>query len=65
MIHLGNGIFSRKKMYDLAIGTSPRANHIALGKLLEGVFKQEFLIKCTFTGQPSRFLGKERQIEFT
>ncbi|XP_011883712.1 PREDICTED: uncharacterized protein LOC105570870 [Vollenhovia emeryi] len=62
MIHLRNGIFCRKKNYDLALGSSHRASHIAR-RLLEGVFKQEILIKCTFTGQTPRSLGKERLTE--
>jgi len=62
MIHLRNGIFCKKKIYDYAIGSSHRASHIAR-KLLEGVFKEEALMKCTFTGQSPRSLGKERQRE--
>jgi len=60
MVHLRNGIFCRKEIY--AIGSSYRASHTAR-KLLKGVFKEEALMKCTFTGQSPRSLGKERQRE--
>ena len=62
MIPLWNGIYCKKKIYDYAVGSSHRASHLAR-KLLEGVFKEEALIKCTFTGQAPRSLGKERQLE--
>lgn len=62
MIHLRDGIFCKKKIYDYAVGSSHRASHMAR-KLLEGVFKEEALLKCTFSGQAPRCLGKERQME--
>ncbi|XP_011689957.1 PREDICTED: protein diaphanous homolog 1-like [Wasmannia auropunctata] len=38
-----------------------RATHVAR-KLLKGVFQKEALLKCTFSGQSPRHMGKDHQI---
>ncbi|XP_036139166.1 uncharacterized protein LOC105834482 isoform X2 [Monomorium pharaonis] len=60
MVHLQNNIFCKRKVLRYALSSSSQATHIAR-KLLDGVFKKEALLKCTFTGQPGRAQIKCRQ----
>lgn len=60
MVLLCDNIFCRKKILNMALGSSHLATHLAR-KLLEGVFKPEALLNCTLTGQVARSQGKERQ----
>ncbi|XP_075151180.1 uncharacterized protein LOC142225289 [Haematobia irritans] len=62
MICIGNNIYCRAIIHNMALGTSHKASHVAR-KLLEGVFKRNVLKKATLTGQPPRAQGLERQLE--
>lgn len=62
MVHLENNVYCRKIYYKLALVESSAATHLAR-KLLEGVFKMEFLLKCTLSGRPPRAQGKDRQMK--
>lgn len=60
MVLLKNRTFCRKKVLEMALGSSTKSSHMAR-RLLEGVFKNDALIKSTLTGQAPKSLGKERQ----
>lgn len=62
MVLLQNNIFCKKKIYDYATGSSTVSSHLAR-RFLEGVFKQETLLKSTFSGQSPRTQGRQRQRE--
>ncbi|XP_075160369.1 uncharacterized protein LOC142237066 [Haematobia irritans] len=62
MICIGNNIYCRAIIHNMALGTSHKSSHVAR-KLLEGVFKIDILKKATLTGQPPRAQGLERQLE--
>lgn len=46
----------------MAKGSAKHVTHMAR-RLIEGVFKNEALLNCTFTGQAPRAQGKERQAQ--
>lgn len=62
MALLMNGVYCRKKVWISALGNSKAVTHLAR-RLIVGVFKEEKLLQCTFTGQAPRAQGKERQKE--
>lgn len=62
MVLLQDNIFCKKRTYDYATGSSTIASHLAR-RLLEGIFKQEAILKSTFSGQSPRAQGRERQQE--
>ncbi|XP_075162647.1 uncharacterized protein LOC142235280 [Haematobia irritans] len=62
MICIGNNIYCRAIIHNMALGTSHKASHVAR-KLLEGVFKRNVLKKATLTEQPPRAQGLETQLE--
>lgn len=60
MVVLCNNIYCRKTVYDSAIGASFKASHFAR-RLLEGVFKTEAILECTFSGQAPKAQGEDRR----
>lgn len=62
MVNIGNGIYCRRVIHEMALGGSSRPSSFAR-KLIEGVYKKEFLLNGTLTGQSPRAQGKERQME--
>ncbi|CAH2085709.1 unnamed protein product [Euphydryas editha] len=60
MFHIGHGIYCKTKICQLAAKSSSAATHVAR-KLLEGIFREETLIKCTISGKPPP-QGKQRQL---
>ncbi|XP_075149979.1 uncharacterized protein LOC142224055 [Haematobia irritans] len=62
MICIGGDVYCRKIIYEMALSSTQKASRIAR-KLLEGVFKKDFLLKATLTGQSPRAQGLERQQE--
>ncbi len=62
MVHLQNGIFCKKLVRDMAKGSAKKVTHLAR-RLMEGVFKDDAIRRCTFTGQTPRAQGKLRQME--
>lgn len=63
MVNIGNGVYCRRKIYNMAIGSSAFPSHLAR-KILDGVFKTEALVKCTLTGIAPRAQGKARQEQY-
>lgn len=62
MVHLRGDVYCKKSVFAYAVsGGSSSATHVAR-RLLEGVFKNEAILKCTFTGQPARAQREKRFI---
>lgn len=59
MVLLKNGVLCRQKIYDSATGSSKEGTHLAR-RLIDGVFTQDHLLRCTYSGQPPHAQGKER-----
>ncbi|XP_075159527.1 uncharacterized protein LOC142232748 [Haematobia irritans] len=62
MVCIGNDVYCRKVIHDMALGSSHKSTHVAR-KLLEGVFKKSVLTQATLTGQPARAQGLQKQLE--
>lgn len=62
MVHLADGIYCKKKVYDAALGASKASTHL-VRRLIKGVFKEEILLECTATGQAPRGVGRDNQRE--
>lgn len=63
MVHLSDGIYATETSYNYAKGGgSFLASHVAR-RLMSGVFKNEILLKCIFTGTAPRAHGKEKQLQ--
>lgn len=61
MIDIGNNIYCiKRKLYQGQASGEPT---VLARHLLEGVFKKEYLLKCTFSGQSPRAQGEERKNE--
>lgn len=60
MVHIGNDIYCRRNVMEMAMGSSHRATHVAR-KLIEGVFRRESVLHLTLSGLPARAQGKQRQ----
>lgn len=62
MVDIGNGIYCRRVIHEMALGGSCRPSSFAR-KLIEGVYKKEFILQGTLTGQSPRAQGRQRQME--
>lgn len=60
MVDIGNNIYCRQTILNMALGSSTKPTHLAR-KLLEGVFTLQTLLASTLTGMSPRAQGKERQ----
>lgn len=60
MVHLKYDIYCIKRIFESAIGTASRASHLAR-RLIDGVFKPDAILNCTFSGQAPKAQGEERR----